>query len=93
MRVSTNGFITFGATVPTTTTTAPISSALTFDGVVSAFGRDLSSFFDISGVTGSVNWETVGTAPNREIVVQWTNFRPNSSTSTSADILSLSKFG
>lgn len=84
MRVSTNGFITFGATAPTTTTTAPISSALTFDGVVSAFGRDLSSFFDISGVTGSVNWETVGTAPNREVVVQWTNFRPNSSTSTSA---------
>ncbi|WP_027378866.1 Ig-like domain-containing protein [Chryseobacterium daeguense] len=84
MNVSTNGYVTFGATAPATTTTAPISSTVAFEGAISAFGRDISSMFDINGTTGSISWETVGTAPNREVVVQWRNFRPNSSTSTTA---------
>ena len=82
MNVSTNGFVTFGATAPSTTTTSPISSTLDYEGAISAFGRDISSMYDISGTTGSISWETVGTAPNREVVVQWKNFRPNNSTST-----------
>lgn len=84
MNVSTNGFITFGSTAPTTTNTTPVSSTAAYDGAIAAFGRDISSMFDISGVTGNISWETIGTAPNREVVVQWKNFRPNSSTSTSA---------
>lgn len=82
LNVSTNGFITFGTTAPGTTTTTPISSSTAYDGAVSVFGRDISSFFDISGTTGSINWEITGSAPNREAVIQWKNFRPNSSTST-----------
>lgn len=84
LNVSTNGFITFGATVPTTTTTTPISSTTAYDGAISIFGRDLSSVFDINGTTGDISWEVNGTAPNREAVIQWKNFRPNSSTSTTA---------
>jgi hypothetical protein len=84
LNVSTNGFITFGATAPTTTTTAPISSTTAYEGAVSVFGRDLSSVFDINSTTGDISWETTGTAPNREAVIQWKNFRPNSSTSTTA---------
>ncbi|MCT2564438.1 Ig-like domain-containing protein [Chryseobacterium herbae] len=84
LNVSTNGFITFGATPPTTTTTTPISSTTAYDGAISIFGRDLSSIFDISGATGDISWDVTGTAPNREAVVQWKNFRPNSSTSTTA---------
>jgi hypothetical protein len=84
INVSTNGFITFGATAPTTTATTPISGTTAYEGAVSAFGRDLSSVYDINGTTGSISWETIGTAPNREIVVQWKNFRPSSNTSTTA---------
>jgi hypothetical protein len=84
INVSTNGFITFGATAPTATTTTPISGTVAYEGAVSAFGRDLSSVYDINGTTGTINWETLGTAPNREVVVQWKNFRPNNSTSTTA---------
>ncbi|MBW8360740.1 MAG: T9SS type A sorting domain-containing protein [Kaistella sp.] len=82
LNMSSNGYITFGATTPSTTLTAPLSSTVAFNGVVSAFGRDTSSVFDINGVTGSMSYETVGTAPNRELVIQWRNFRPVSSTST-----------
>jgi len=84
LNVSTNGFISFGGTSPGTTVTNPLSSSTNtgYDGAISAFGRDLSTFFDISGATGNVSWETVGAAPNREVVIQWRNFRPNSSTST-----------
>lgn len=84
LNVSTNGFITFGTTVPSTTNTSPLSSTTAYDGAISVFGRDLSSVFDISGTTGDISSEITGTAPNREAVFQWKNFRPNSSTSTTA---------
>ncbi len=80
LNVSTNGFITFGATAPTTSYSTPISGTTAYDGAVSAFGRDISSFYDVAGRTGDIRWETLGTAPNREVVIQWTNFRPTSLT-------------
>ncbi|KUJ57417.1 hypothetical protein AR686_01195 [Chryseobacterium aquaticum subsp. greenlandense] len=80
MNVSTNGFITFGSTAPSTTYISPISGVTAYEGAISAWGRDISSFFDVNGRTGSVSWEAVGTAPNREIVIQWSNFRTNSAT-------------
>ena len=81
INVSSNGFITFGATAPATSNTTPLSNTATYDGAVSAFGKDLSSFFSVGGKSGSISWETTGTAPNREVVIQWDNFRTNSSTS------------
>jgi len=80
INVSSNGFITFGATAPSTTNTTPISSTVTYDGAISAFGRDLNSVFDVNTVTGNISWETVGTAPNREVVIQWKDFRPTNVT-------------
>ncbi|HCN48959.1 MAG TPA: hypothetical protein DIT10_07685 [Chryseobacterium sp.] len=74
--VSTNGFITFGATAPTAGTTTPISGTAAYDGAIAAWGRDLNSVFDINGSTGNISWTTRGTAPNREVVIQWKDFRP-----------------
>ena len=71
INVSSNGFITFGTTPPLTSTTTPISGTVAYNGAVSAFGRDINSIFDVAGVTGSISWGVVGTAPNREIVIQW----------------------
>lgn len=82
LNVSANGFVTFGTT--TTTTSSPISGSEAYQGAISAFGRDLNTVFNVSGVTGDIRWETVGTAPNREVVIQWTNFRPTYSTSATA---------
>ncbi|MBW8361058.1 MAG: fibronectin type III domain-containing protein [Kaistella sp.] len=84
LNVSTNGYLTFGATAPSTTLSAPISSTTAYDGAVSVFGRDISAIFDIAGQTGEIRWETVGTAPNREVVIQWKNFRPTNVTSTAS---------
>ena len=84
LNVSTNGFITFGTTAPSATNVSPLSTAAAYDGAISVFGRDLSSVFDINGVTGDISWTTTGSAPNREVVIQWKDFRPNSSTSAAA---------
>lgn len=84
LNVTTNGFITFGATAPSSTNTTPISSTVAYDGAVSVWGRDLNSVYDVNSLTGSISWETVGTAPNREVVVQWKNFRPAYSVSTTS---------
>ncbi|WP_312074791.1 T9SS type A sorting domain-containing protein [Chryseobacterium sp.] len=84
VNVSSNGFVTFGATAPSATNTTPISSAAAYEGAVSVWGRDISSFFDVSSKSGSISWETIGTAPNRELVIQWTNFRTNSATAVTS---------
>jgi len=84
LNVSTNGFITFGATAPTTTTYSPISSTLGYEGAVSAWGRDLNTVFDVNSTTGNISWETIGTAPNRQFIIQWKDFRPVYSLSTTS---------
>jgi hypothetical protein len=84
LNVSSNGFVTFGATAPSATNTTPISNTATYDGAISAFGRDLNSVFDVNSVTGNMSWDVVGTAPNREIVIQWKDFRPTNVTVTTS---------
>ncbi|MFL9834949.1 fibronectin type III domain-containing protein [Chryseobacterium terrae] len=83
LNVSTNGFVTFGTTTPGGATYSPISSTETYTGAISAFGADLNSIYNIASVTGNLSWGVVGTAPNREIVIQWADFRPAYTTSTS----------
>ncbi|UMQ44152.1 fibronectin type III domain-containing protein [Chryseobacterium sp. Y16C] len=82
LNVSTNGFLTFGTTAPSTSEYSPISGTTAYSGAISAFGGDLNSVFNLGGTTGSISWGVVGTAPNREIVVQWADFRPAYTTST-----------
>ncbi|WP_027380937.1 fibronectin type III domain-containing protein [Chryseobacterium daeguense] len=82
INVSTNGFITFGATAPGAATYSPISSTETYAGAISAWGKDLNTVFNIASVTGNISWGVEGTAPNREIVIQWSDFRPTYTTST-----------
>ena len=83
LNISTNGFITLGATAPGATNYTPISNTATYSGAISPFGGDLNSLFNILGNTGEIRYETVGSSPNREFVIQYSNFRPfSTSTST-----------
>jgi hypothetical protein len=83
LNVSANGFVAFGATAPAGDSYTPISSTTGYNGAISAVGRDLNSLFSISGNTGELRYETIGSAPNRVFVIQYKNFRPfSSSTST-----------
>jgi PKD-like domain/Secretion system C-terminal sorting domain/HYR domain/Putative metal-binding motif len=83
LNISTNGFITFGALAPGTTNYTPLSNTALYERAVAAYGGDLNSLFNILGNTGEIRYETVGIAPNREFVIQWKNFRPfSTSTST-----------
>jgi len=63
MYVSTNGFVTFGASI---FEYQPLSSANTFAGAVAGFGGDLQST-----TNGEIRWEQVGS----EVVIQWANVR------------------
>ena len=85
INVSSNGFITFGAVAPaisgSTTGFTPISAVTAYDGCASAMGRDLNAYF-ISGnasQTGELSYKVIGVTPNRKFVVQYKNFRPQSS--------------
>ncbi|MBC7948266.1 MAG: fibronectin type III domain-containing protein [Chitinophagaceae bacterium] len=82
--ISSNGFLTFGATAPGGTNYTPISGATAYAGAIAAFGGDINSIFNLGSTTGNIRYEVVGTAPNREFVVQWSNFRPAFSTSTTS---------
>jgi uncharacterized repeat protein (TIGR01451 family) len=63
-----NGFIAMGA-LPSSSYT-PISSGAT-NNVIVAIGEDQQTNLTDSGI----RYETLGTAPNRVLVVQWKNFR------------------
>jgi|GEM_PF-5153343 hypothetical protein len=70
-----NGYITVADTIVNTYT--PISTANVNVRVVSA------QTFDMRGNYGAeLRYETIGTAPNRTLVVQWTNFKAYSSSYT-----------
>lgn len=78
VKVHANGFISFGSTA--TSSSDPIGSGNAYAGVISPLSADLQSLFNINGLTGSIDYEVVGSAPNREFIVQWSHFRPYSST-------------
>jgi hypothetical protein len=82
IKVHANGFISFGATA--TTASDPISSTNAYSGVISPLAADLSSFYNINGVSSAIDYSVVGSAPNREFVVQWSHFRPYASTQNSS---------
>lgn len=68
--ISPNGFISFGVQ-PLPNTYLPLSVATVFTGggTISAVGMDLMSSTD------NITYKTLGSAPNRIFVVQWTNAR------------------
>ncbi|MFC6267253.1 fibronectin type III domain-containing protein [Frigoriflavimonas asaccharolytica] len=82
LTVSSNGYVTFGAGAATNNT--PISSAVTYNGAISAWGRSINSIGDVLGKSGNISWTVQGTAPNRVAIIQWENFRPIYSTSTTS---------
>jgi hypothetical protein len=77
VKVHANGFISFGSTA--TSSTDPIGSGVSYEGVISPLAADLESLYNINNLTGSIDYAVVGSAPNREFVVQWSHFRPYAS--------------
>ncbi|MBQ0151691.1 MAG: fibronectin type III domain-containing protein, partial [Chryseobacterium sp.] len=80
--VSSNGFVTFGSTLPLNTTTLPLSYIGAYDGAISAWGRSNNSFFNVASRTGDISTHVEGSAPNREFVIQWKDSKPIYSIST-----------
>ncbi|MEZ0005326.1 hypothetical protein ABH942_000677 [Flavobacterium sp. 28YEA47A] len=75
LNIHADGFISFGATSPNGNT--PISGSLTaYDGAIAAVANDMHALYNIDGRTGSISTQEVGSAPNREFVIQWMHFRP-----------------
>ncbi len=71
LRVSSNGLITFDGAVPFHNPNGPIPTSM-FSTVVAPFWDDL---FPVSGTKKNVVWKRLGTAPNRELVIEWKNVR------------------
>lgn len=87
--ISTNGFITFGgnpAVNGSATGYTPLSAATTYAGALSPFGRNLAGIYIAPGdpENGSISYKTEGSAPNREFVIQYHNFRLGTQATTTA---------
>jgi formylglycine-generating enzyme required for sulfatase activity len=81
INVSSDGFITFGGTIPANSLNAPISNSTAYSGAVSAWGTDANSMNNINGRTSEIRWEILGPVGLRELVIQWKDTRPSYSTS------------
>ena len=77
--ISSNGFISIGSTV-SSIVWVPLSNPQSVN-MVSALGMDLSATFTNSN--SNIRWLTKGAAPNRTLIVQWTEFRPYGSSGVS----------
>ncbi len=82
--VSTNGYMTFGATSPSTTSYTPISASTSYAGAIAALGGNLNAYFFSGNAsqTGSISYQTLGTTPNRKFVIQYKNFKPQAQSGT-----------
>lgn len=69
LNVSTNGFVTFGLTVPTITNYNPISSGENYDGAIAAYGRNLRN------ANVEVFYQVTGSSPNRVYTIQYNSDR------------------
>ena len=65
--INANGFLSFGP-VGSANLPHPLPRNWSPNNVIAPFWTDLWSSFD-----GKVNYQTLGTAPNRRFIVQWTN--------------------
>jgi subtilisin-like proprotein convertase family protein len=68
--ISNNGFITFGATAPTTTTYNPISATTAYGGAVAGYGFNLVNS-PVAGATPDITYTTLGSSPSRTFVVEF----------------------
>jgi len=76
LKISTNGYITFGTV--TDIVNKAISSTKAFKGVVAAASVDLNGLFQIENKTAQISYKVIGQAPNRTFVVEYLHFRPYS---------------
>jgi subtilisin-like proprotein convertase family protein len=85
LNINSNGYITFGATLPPGGFPyTPLSDPTAYAGAIAAFGGDNIGVFNIASATAEIRYEIVGVAPNREFVIQWKNFRPTFATTTAS---------
>jgi len=85
MGVSTNGWAKI-SNVAGSATTYNFASSTAQARTVGAFGRDLQA----ADANAEIRVETLGTAPSRVCVIQWTNFRPWTSATSNSQLLTMS---
>lgn len=73
--VSPNGFVTFGATGPTTTNYSPINTIEGSGGAAAVYAANLAGY-----LTGVITYTITGSAPNRILTVDWGAFTRNGTT-------------
>lgn len=74
ININTNGYVTFGATLPLTSDRSGISNSTAWNGSIVARGSDLSANTDAANL-GEISYEVIGSAPNRQFVIQYYKFR------------------
>ncbi|MEO6167993.1 MAG: hypothetical protein ABIO98_10800, partial [Chitinophagales bacterium] len=79
--VNSNGYVTFGATVSSSSSYSAISSTTSYAGAIAAFSRDM-----INNAT-SITTGFIQSAPNRIFIIQWNNARRYSGGAVTGDVI------
>jgi hypothetical protein len=85
VNIVTNGFVYFGSSnsnLASYLNASIISGTVLTTGGIAPWARDINGFTSIGGRTSEIRWATLGTAPNRYVVIQYKNIRPAYSTSS-----------
>jgi hypothetical protein len=83
VRISNNGFITFGANPALTTTYTGLSTNVNpaYEGAIAGFAANLRASA-VSGAAPEIRYETLGSSPNRTFVVQYTDMGVSTTATT-----------
>ena len=81
VNINTNGYVTFGATLPLTTDRSGISNTTAWSVSIVARGSDLSANTNAANL-GEISYEVLGSAPNRTFAIQYAKYRRFSTSST-----------
>ncbi len=74
VNINTNGYITFGSTLPVSSDKNGLTNTTSWDGSIIAVGRDLSANTNAANL-GEISYQVLGSAPNRQFVIQYAKFR------------------
>src|SRR6478672_11856663 len=72
--INSNGYLTFGATLPLSTDRNGLTNTTAWNASIVAMGKDLSAATNATNL-GEISYEVLGSAPNRKFVIQYSKYR------------------
>ncbi len=91
LNINGNGYVGFSTAIWTGQTTSPLTNVPaggTNSGIIAGFASNLNAIYNpTASIVGDISYELIGSAPNRKLVVQFTNFKSQTTALTDPRML------